>query len=296
MNIFWRLIQRLQNLFANSNSRDFNLEVVKTFISFLGLFATVFAGIALVFNYYSTQEDQRLTQERLFTDRFSKAVEQLGREKDETVRIGGIYALERIANDSPKDYWTIMEILTSYVRQNSPLPEKEQETKPIDIDVQAALTVIGRLIVTEKNFNELEEGKSIDLTNTNLTEANFTEANLTEANLTRIELYKANLTGANLSKTNLQKASLQEAILKKANLINTDLKGAALLKADLRQANFSATNLIGADLFCANLSQAKNLTTRQVTLAKNWDKAIYDDKFREQLGLSLLSQSKNCRK
>ncbi len=35
------------------------------------------------------------------------------------VRLGGIYALERIAHDSPKNQSTIMEVLTAYVRENS---------------------------------------------------------------------------------------------------------------------------------------------------------------------------------
>jgi hypothetical protein len=36
------------------------------------------------------------------------------------VRLGGIYALERIARDSPTDHWTIIEVLSTYVRENSP--------------------------------------------------------------------------------------------------------------------------------------------------------------------------------
>ncbi len=43
------------------------------------------------------------------------------------VRLGGIYALERIARDSPKDHWTIMEVLTAYVRENSP-PNPKRRT------------------------------------------------------------------------------------------------------------------------------------------------------------------------
>lgn len=37
------------------------------------------------------------------------------------VRVGAIYALERISQDSERDRFQIMEILTAYVRQNSPL-------------------------------------------------------------------------------------------------------------------------------------------------------------------------------
>ena len=35
------------------------------------------------------------------------------------IRLGGIYALERISMESEDYYWPIMEILTAYVRKNS---------------------------------------------------------------------------------------------------------------------------------------------------------------------------------
>ena len=63
-----------------------------------------------------------------------------------------IYSLERIAKDSPKDHWTVMEVLTAYVRNKSPLPkgwletpvEKRKSLPAVTTDVQSALTVIGR--------------------------------------------------------------------------------------------------------------------------------------------------------
>jgi hypothetical protein len=88
------------------------------------------------------------------TDRYTKAIEQLGHEKLD-VRIGGIYALERIARDSPRDHPTVMAVLAAFIREHSreqwPLPEpgtktvSRPTTRP---DVQAALTVIGRRDVT----------------------------------------------------------------------------------------------------------------------------------------------------
>jgi hypothetical protein len=35
------------------------------------------------------------------------------------VRLGGIYALERIARDSARDHWPIMEILTAYLQTHA---------------------------------------------------------------------------------------------------------------------------------------------------------------------------------
>src|SRR6516165_11618357 len=88
-----------------------------------------------------------LTEQGQVTDRYSKAIEQLGSDKLD-VRIGGIYALERIARDSPRDHPTIMEVLGAFIRGHShepwPLQEPgasttEAATRP---DVQAGVTVI----------------------------------------------------------------------------------------------------------------------------------------------------------
>jgi hypothetical protein len=56
------------------------------------------------------------------TERFTRAVDQLGDDEHPDVRIGGLYALERIAHDSKDDRRTIAEILTAYVRQRAPWP------------------------------------------------------------------------------------------------------------------------------------------------------------------------------
>ena len=127
---FW-LFQQIPGLFAreDKDSRTFAIDVVKTIISALGLIATLLAGIGLIVNYFNSQAEMQLTQQRLITERFSKAVEQIGSGKEEVV-IGGIYSLERIAKDSPKDQWTIMEVLTSYIRKNSPIPSNIEQLKP----------------------------------------------------------------------------------------------------------------------------------------------------------------------
>jgi hypothetical protein len=57
------------------------------------------------------------------TDRFGKAVGQLG-SAELDVRLGGIYALERIARDSADDHPQVMEVLTAFVRVHAPLREQ----------------------------------------------------------------------------------------------------------------------------------------------------------------------------
>ena len=86
---------------------------------------------------------RRPAEQGHITDRFTKAIEQLG-SKEMAVRLGAIYALERISRDSPEDHWTIMEVLTAYVRDNAPWPPRqEQPGRPLKTDIQASLNRSG---------------------------------------------------------------------------------------------------------------------------------------------------------
>ncbi|MGF1934036.1 MAG: pentapeptide repeat-containing protein [Nostoc sp. ChiQUE02] len=197
-------------------------------------------------------KNAQIAQDKQITERFAKAIEQLGNEKIET-RLGAIYTLERIAKDSKDDHWTIMEVLTAFVRQNVPLQEDQQKSPKIRIDIQAALTVIGR----RKSEND-PENQSLDLRNVNIKEA---------------DLRLAKLQGANLAETNLQGAYLAKANLQRANLAKTNLQGAYLAEANLQGAYFIIANLQGANFAKANLqgaylTGAKNLVQRQIESAK----------------------------
>lgn len=68
--------------------------------------ATTLGGLAIVITLYSTLATLHTTEEGQITDRYTKAIEELGAGGTEgpklEVRLGGIYALDRIANDSPK--------------------------------------------------------------------------------------------------------------------------------------------------------------------------------------------------
>jgi hypothetical protein len=59
--------------------------------------------------------------ERRVTDLYTKAVEQLGSEKA-PVRLGGLYALERLAQDTPSQRQTIVNVVCAYLRMPYTLP------------------------------------------------------------------------------------------------------------------------------------------------------------------------------
>src|SRR5215510_11554046 len=80
--------------------------------------AQIIGGLVVLLGLYATFKNVRVAEEGKLTERFSKAVELLG-SNNLDVRLGGIYALERIARDSHKDHWTVMEVLTAFVREQS---------------------------------------------------------------------------------------------------------------------------------------------------------------------------------
>jgi Pentapeptide repeats (8 copies) len=160
----------------------------------------------------------QLTEQGQVTDRYTKAIEQLGSDKLD-VRLGGIYALERIARDSARDHPTVMEVLSAFIREHSreQWPPREPDadmpgpaTRP---DVQAAVTVVGR-----RTSRDHPDADRIDVQGANLTGANLTRADLTGAILTRARFAKANLSSAMLARADLTDAYLTEANLTAAFL------------------------------------------------------------------------------
>jgi hypothetical protein len=161
------------------------------------------------------------------TRQLSKAIEQLGSEKLD-VRIGGIYALERIARDSARDHPTVMEVLAAFIREHSREPrplrvpaDSSAPERPARPDVQAALTVIGRRDASHDGWWHI-----------GLTGAVLPGALLFYTNLTHVRLAGADLTGANLVGADLTEANLAGAILAGANLTGAELTGAQRSEQD----------------------------------------------------------------
>jgi uncharacterized protein YjbI with pentapeptide repeats len=235
-------------------------EAVRTQLLTLG--AGLFAAGALVF----TALNFTLSREGQVTDRYTKAIGQLGSKEQLDVCIGGIYALERVARDSPKDHPSVMEVLSTFIRDHSqeqwPPPETgtdavpQRATRP---DVQAAITVIGRR-------NSRNDRERIVLAGANLTGANLTGGNFAGANLTDVDFGGADLIGANLRGANLLRAILDTAHLIGADLTGADCFSASLLVAILHGAKLVGAKLIGAKLFQADLGGA-DLTDADLTRA-----------------------------
>jgi hypothetical protein len=251
-----------------------------------------------------------IAREAHYTDLFTKAIEQLGATRDVTryaeastegdgaspvqlvtetepnleVRLGAIYALDRIARDSERDHWPIMQVLCAYVRspQNCGEPMQPPDTtevrdlawldavKELRVDVQAALTVIGQR-PPPRIAHEVKQGFRLNLAAANLQRASLDRAHLEVAILDGAHLERASLARAHLEDATLSHAHLERAFLERAHLERTLLYGANLERASLRRAHLEDaalygaclksaflldTNLQGATLMSANLEGA----------------------------------------
>lgn len=238
----------------------------------------VLAGLLAVVTLVYTHRRQQLSQDENRTSRYTQAVEQLGH-TNQAVRMGGIYALERLAKDSPKDRSSILEVMCAFVRhsswesvvryENARRQEEAPDRPRVTIEVEATVQVLGRLNrlghagLLNLSGAQLREARlsATDLSYANLTEADLTGAYLTKAslhgsNLVKARLVNAHLTGADLSRANLAEANLAQANLVHANLRNADLTGADLGRTNLRDAILFKATLVGANLGRAHLRRA----------------------------------------
>lgn len=261
--------------------------------------AVVLAGLYITWRRLSATEKTveatwrsvNVSQEGQITGRFTQAIDQLGSNRPDGVpkleiRLGGIYALERIARDSERDHWPIMEVLTAYIRENAPWTADEPAARPpeaIPADIQAILTVLGRRTRSYRR----EENRWLDLSRADLRGANLVGAHLEGANLTGSHLEEANLTGAHLEEATLFKAHLEEATLLKAHLEEADLgethlEGAGLDAAHLEGTYLAEAHLEEVDLFEAHLKKTDirraNLTDVIGLTREQLESAITDER------------------
>ncbi len=264
-------------------------EVVRN----LGLLAVAIIGVG--FGIWRAWTAHRQAQASLrqagtaeqgqITERFSRAAEHLGHDKV-AVRIGGLYALKRIAEDSlERDHLAVMDVLTNFIRQ-PPYADMQQAAarrgrklrafrtnsaeenadadqidragqtadaaaqplEPYLIDCPDIVAAIG--IIHDRSDDqkavEVKRGYRLSLS----------RASLSYLRLPEVDLQYFDLAGANLTGTELTRAKLLDAILVRAKLLDANLTGADISGAKLSDANLTGATLRGAKLMVADFTDA----------------------------------------
>lgn len=246
------------------------VQAVAAAITAAGVIA-IFCQAAVAWWRHKAQTEA--DRERRIIESFAKAVEQLGNDKQLATRLGGIYTLERISQESERDYWPIMETLTAFVRENAPNPfadfmaERKMadagpaaESAESSADIKAVLAVLGRRKQSACRKDK-EARRRLDLTATSLRGISLEKAQLQDVILVGARLERINLSGANLQDAKLDNVFLRrcwitEANFEGANLWWARLEGANLWKVNLKRANLSMAHLQGAHLCRAHLEGA----------------------------------------
>jgi hypothetical protein len=242
------------------------------------------AGIVVVAGAVATWRQVQISREGQITDRLTRAVDQLG-SKNTDVRIGGIYALERIAKNSADDRTTIQYQLGAFVRNNAKWPDTEDQQHPTATvnkhlpwmqvrapDIWAAMAVLSRR-PPMKDKQPLYLSR-VDLRGFQLDDAKLPESVMRHTNLACVRLPRAQL----------DRSDLTEADLRLAHLEGAQLTGADLSSAYLQGANLSHTDLCGADLSDAILDDKTVLTDARANDKTTWPNDV-DTERRRELGI-----------
>ncbi len=274
-----------------------------------GLLAVLAGSVAIVGAIYTarsyelSREAHRLDEEKHVAERLTRAVEQLGREDADHVRLGGIYALERIGR-SKEDAPTVVEVLAAYVRHHAVWSDKgsDEKARRLRKDIEAAVDIVSRL----RSANDRLDLSGLDLRRLNLSwgagleGATLAGVHLEDADLTEIELVGADLRNAHLERARFDSArffadatpleddldpdkdgNIVWVLSEPANLAGAHLEDAVLSRADLRLVDLSRATATGAKLAGANLAGANltgaDLTGAEMDHATSLDGVVYDD-------------------
>ena len=217
-------------------------DSVSTTFRNLGLLIGGFIAILLaVWRSIVAERQADTAQQSLLNERYQKGAEMLGNDIL-SVRLGGIYALERLAAENPDHYHIqVMKLFCAFVVQAS------QER------CEGALKGPGSLARTQMDtqaiMDAIRNRKKVGI---RLERTNEMRLKLGSACLGWLDLRNADLTGANLMDADLSRAELAGADLSHACLLSTNLTGTSfVLKPDDEQdkgKTIVATGLTQASL------------------------------------------------
>ena len=251
-------------------------ESGSTTIRNLGLVLAAVVALPLAIWRSRVAQLQAETAQRELSNRlYQQGTEMLGSE-DLSVRLDGIYTLERLAKDEPEQYHIqVMSRFCVFARHPSKDSEAEvksdkEDERQLREDVQTVMTAICVCHATQLDLEHSAQFllnlrgailsrvvlQEANLSNARLGNADLSGARLSSADLSESWLVDANLSGALLGGANLSSAIALDANLFDASLIQGNLSGALLNGSNLSGARFLGANLSGASLSGAVLSGA----------------------------------------
>ena len=253
---FWKWLGSREEDRAYNGDALRNLGFIIAGLAALGF--AIWRGVVAQKQANAAKRQTETGQQSLLNERYQRGAEMLG-SPVLSVRFGGIYALQRLAEEHPEQYHVqVMRLFCAFVR-NPPSMRRKRATKgELRLDVQDVITAIGKRSYAGLRL-EAEADFSLDLRGARLECAhmmglNFAGSDLEGADLSGARFLRANLSDARLGDVNLSDSYLTEANLSGAYLDGADLSGARLFETNLCGATLVSTELSGANFEGATVS------------------------------------------
>ena len=304
---FISVVVVLAKFFSTALSGDFGGSENSTLRNLGLILAAAFGAPFIAWRSIVAQKQADTAEQGLITDRINKAVAALGADKEVNlkggkrtkpnfeVRIGAIFALERIAQDSPRDHVRIMQILCAYVRENAPVSKAakfpESEWKPLPNPYSSEENA-GHVLLRERRFGERNRAgihsfaksqawlwarslKSmtdiqtiIDVVGARSTEQLELETrhaklgvgaavfDLSSCNFQGLDFRRAKFPNMNFSNSSFDGATISGATFSRSNFENCGLVGVEAMNAEFANARFMYANLEGSEFHHASFQGA----------------------------------------
>lgn len=209
----------------------------------------------------ATDRTLELTRAQQETERFTRAVEQLGSSRLE-VRIGGIYGLQQVARDSPRRRDAVAELMQAYLKTNHRVRRRDPRIRPLLLRNAVARrgARVAPVCETTVAYPAPDAQAAVEA----LLEqhrGDRSALDLAGTSLIGVRLPAADLSGADLRDASLAGAHLRGARFDGAKIYQTDLRRACLRNARFGRAIFSFPQAEGADFKGAELARATDAGT-----------------------------------
>lgn len=258
-------------------------------------------GIGIYLAYQRSlvaDKQQRLAERGQITDRYSKAVEQLGNMDNVSVRIGGLYALQKVAKDSEEDLPTVQQVIANFIRH--PPYQKEwaqmeekikngsrQYDEYIDCpDIYVAFEVFHSFQAQNLPSLKRTKFKFFDLRQINFSDLDFEESvfstcyiehgNLQYCNLDSSSFKDCDLSFSNFSQSSISFCHFLNCTLQGSELSNTFIGWTSFVSSNLEEtyldnSDLSSTSFMGSNISKIDFSTSKNLEEDSIVAAWSWD-------------------------
>lgn len=204
------------------------------------------------------QKQSQIAEDGLRHDRYQKGASMLGSTNLMT-RIGGIYALDRLAKEFPGlHHGQIMDLIAAFVRHwdhepthSTDAPQSPMGSAECPPDVKAAVQAIGN-----RSYGQIDHELQMEVHDDVIIEIDFSRANLSGIAIAKLDLSGANMWQVNLSYADLQYIDLTNSSMTDARMVGACLRAIKMGKSKLKYADFSNARLFDIFFYFADLANA----------------------------------------